>query len=172
MSLLDNWCCRTEAAARRAGGKGEDERIFHHNSGRVYPVGLCAGTGELGPNAVKCRVCGWGMHKHELRKVLNTSRKSDYNGEPDYGSCGDRACNAELQARVDCESAIDQHKDVKHLLELSGQRLAANYANAQPHYTVAQLYKWMDKSVENFSEQLSLVSYDREWYNSDPHQWQ
>ena len=112
------------------------------------------------------------MEKTELKKVLNTSRKSDYNGEQDYGSCGNRACNTELHARVDCEQMISDLEDVQHLLELSGIQLAKSYASAQPSYTVAQLYKKMDKAVELYQEQLAIVEYSREWYNRPSNEWQ
>ena len=157
---------------KSAGAKGADERRYKDMGGRVYPDGEYAGQGNLSSEAVKCRVCGWGLMPSELHKVMNTSRKSEYNGEPNFGHCGQTECAEELQARVDCESAIEQMKDVQNLLNLSGTRLAANYADSSPHHTVAQLYKWMDKSIEFFSERLAIVNYDREWYNTDPFTWQ
>ena len=112
------------------------------------------------------------MAKHELKKVLNTTRKSDYNGEQDYGSCGDRTCNTELQARVDCEQMIADLDDVQNLLELSGSQLAKAYATSKPSFTVAQLYKKMDTAVEVYQEQLAMVSYSRDWYNRPSNEWQ
>ena len=102
----------------------------------------------------------------------STSRKSEYNGEQNFGRCGDQNCADEFQARVDCESMIGSLESIDHLMGLSGQRLAHDYTTAQPCYTVAQFYKKMDKTVEAMSETLALVNFERDWYESDPNQWQ
>ena len=45
------------------------------------------------------------MKSDKLTLARSASRKSDYKGEKDHGTCGDTWCNKQLQARIDMEAA-------------------------------------------------------------------
>ena len=148
--------------------KGRDEEVFLENKGRVYPPREYENQGYAGADSVKCGVCGWGMHKNELKFFLNTSRSgTPYKGEPDFGHCGNLACASEGQARLDMEAINGCLDTIPELWQLSGPQIVAMYHKAPaPTFTAAQTIKKMKKAAIMFEEKCAEINYDQAWYDN------
>ena len=116
---------------------------------------------------MRCRVCGYGLAKKDLRLFMNTSCKTEYKGEPDYGHCGNLSCKVEGQARVDME-AINSCLDlILELWDQSGTEFVKMYrAASAPTFTVAQMYKKMKKAVTMYEQKCAEIEYDQRWYDN------
>ena len=64
------------------------------------------------------------------------------------------------------ESAISSLDSFHDMFEMGSSLFEEAYAAAKlPGYTVAQMYKKMDKARAFFEEKLSSAKYDRQWYD-------
>ena len=72
-----------------------------------------------------------------------------------------------MQGRVDMEAAIGCLDIFGDMVEKSGPVFEEAFAAAKaPSFTVAQMYKKMDKTKGLFDEKLATVNFDKGWYDS------
>ena len=92
---------------------------------------------------------------------MNASRKTQYNSDATYQTCGDQDCYDELQSRVDLEDMNSKVYDAIRLLGLSGNKWAENakkeWNPANPHYAMLHEVEKLKQRITSVLEKAEFA---------------